>query len=326
MNPDVAILRGLHRAGDRPLPAAELLAGTGLDLPGLRERVGLLRESGFEIREDGAGYRLVRVPEHLVGEDIEARLRTERLGRPVRVFRVIDSTNDLLLRLGDEGHPEGIAIFAEEQRRGRGRQGRSWFSPAGRGLWFSVLMRPDLSPAGSGRLTAAAGLAVADAVRSASDLPATIKWPNDILIGGRKVAGILLETRSDPGRIRYAVVGIGVNVDLESGEFPEDLRGRATSLARESGRPISRPALAARLIEALERRYLQALGRDFGKLAKEFCGLCETIGRTVRIRDGETWTEGEVIDMDLDGALRIRTGEGRMITARNAEYGSPDPA
>ena len=181
------------------------------------------------------------------------------VGREILVFEETDSTNDLARRAGDDGIAEGLVIFAETQRAGRGTQGRRWLSPPYRGLWFSVLLRPAAVPVSRWpELTFCAALAVAETAELATGQPARIKWPNDVLLGGRKVAGILVEChhRQNPG---FVVVGIGLNVLQQPGDFDPELRGRAASLAMMSRdtAPVERHRIAADVLRRLEEFYRQ---------------------------------------------------------------------
>jgi len=215
-------------------------------------------------------------------------------------------------KLARDGVREGVAVFAEAQTKGRGRLGRKWISPARKGLWFSILLRPELRPQEATQLTVASATALRRAIAFATGLPTEIKWPNDIVIGGRKVAGILTELSAEPDRVRYVVLGIGVDVNLGAGEFPPELRKLATSLKIESGRTMARAELAVAILRELDADYARLCGGGFAKLADEWQAHCQTMGRQVTIQIGERKIRGRAESLDDAGALLLRTEHGHL--------------
>ena len=194
----------------------------------------------------------------LDAERIADALRGERIGNCVVVLQETGSTNDVVFAMAAD-HAEGLVVFAELQTAGRGQHGRRWESTVGKGLWFSVLLRPNLSPNELPRLTSWAAQTIADTLKAELALPARVKPPNDVYIADRKVAGILLEMRAVPAAPHVGILGIGVNVNQTPEEFPEELRGTATSLAMLTGKSVDRHALAVALLRALARTYEQQL-------------------------------------------------------------------
>ena len=238
---DARLLRAL-RGSPVHLPCGELAQGLGIPPEVARSRIEGLRAAGYEIEEQPhLGYRLVSSPDRLIADDLLARLDGVSLIADIVVFEETSSTNDAAARMGRGGSPEGVVIFAERQTAGRGRLGRRWESSAGRGLWFSLLLRPGFPLRQWARLTTWAAVAAARGIEEAASCRVAIKWPNDLYVGGRKVAGILTETRADADGNQFAVAGIGVNINQESADFPEALRDKAGSLRMALGR-----ALAAR--------------------------------------------------------------------------------
>ena len=278
---DVRLLRAWRMVDGQVLPAAALAQATGgLSLEELDERVAGLRRAGYTVEgpwQPGDRYCLLAGPTRLIADDLRAaRPEDAVVGREILVFAETDSTNDLAARAGEDGVPEGLVIFAESQRAGRGRLGRKWVSPSGRNLLCSVLLRPAMVPVGRWpELTFCAALAVAETAERFTGLAARIKWPNDVLLAGRKVAGILLECHHGqaPG---FVVVGIGLNVLQEAGDFPPELRERAGSLAMlrtpEKDAPrLERREVAACLLERLEAHYAHWPGH-FERIGEE-CGV-----------------------------------------------------
>jgi BirA family biotin operon repressor/biotin-[acetyl-CoA-carboxylase] ligase len=273
-----------------------------------------LRQLGYEI-EAGPhfGYRLVGVPDVLHADDLLARLGKRKvIGRDIRVFEQTTSTNDVIEKLARDGVKEGAVVFAESQTKGRGRLGRKWISPGRKGLWFSVLLRPDLRPQETTQLMVASATALRRAIQSETGLRPEIKWPNDIVIGGKKVAGILTELSAELDRVRHVILGIGVDVNLVAGEFPPELRKLATSLKIESGRAISRAGLATAILRELDFDYARICGGGFAEVADEWQEHCKTIGRQVTIQIGERRIRGRAESLDDDGALLLRTDHGRL--------------
>jgi len=207
---------------------------------------------------------------------------------------------------------EGVVVFAESQTKGRGRLGRKWISPERKGLWFSVLLRPDLRPQEATQLTVASATALRRAIAAETGLQPEIKWPNDILIGGKKVAGILTELSAEVDRVKHIILGIGVDVNLDATELPAELRKTATSLKIEAGEMISRADLAVAVLRELDYDYERIGGGNFPAVADEWESHCATIGRNVTVLIGDHKTRGRAESLDDDGALLIRTEHGHL--------------
>lgn len=254
-----------------------------------------------------------------------ARLRLELdrrgLGRAwrVRYFPAVVSTNDVAASLGREGAGEGEVVIAEEQVGGRGRLGRAWTSPAGSGIWLSVLLRPPAPPPLAATLTLVAAVAVAEAIEEATGLRPGIKWPNDVLLGDRKVCGILAEVDAEPGRVRQVVLGVGVNVHQRANDFPPDLRGRATSVAAELGLDPDRTTLCATLLARLAVGYRRFLAEGFGPARVEWLARNVTIGRRVQATGPAGTVIGEAVGLDHAGSLLVRLDDGRVTTVAGGE-------
>jgi len=252
------------------------------------------------------GYRLLSAPDRLTADDIRARLKPQIIGSEILVFEQTASTNDIVADLAAFGGREGLTVFAESQTKGRGRHGRVWTSPRGKGLWLSVLLRPPLSPTAFPRITVAAAVAIARAIRQTTALDPRIKWPNDITLNGRKIAGILTEIQNGA-----AVLGIGINVNCTAADFPPAVETLATSLAVETGRPQDRAALAAAVLTALAACYRRAL-TDFDTVVAEWAETCTTLGRQLVLKMGQRRIEGHAQALDADGALLLRKDNGQI--------------
>lgn len=313
MTVDAQILTALRSAGEESVSGADLSDKLGVTRAAIWARIEELRSLGYDIEASPHhGYRLLSVPDVLHRDDLLSLVRGTRvIGRDIQVFQETSSTNDVVERLARDGVGQGTVVFAESQTKGRGRLGRKWVSAAGKGLWFSVLLRPDLRPQDATQLTIIAATAVARALHR-YDLVPSIKWPNDILIGDRKLAGVLTELAAEIDRIRYVILGIGINVNSTLSDFPPDVRGIATSLRIETGAPVRRAELAASILRELDSDYDRLCHGGFASIAEEWARQCATLGQRVSIRVGERTVHGQAEALDDSGALLLRTSHGHL--------------
>jgi len=314
MTVDAQILSALRSAGEGCVSGADLSQRLGVTRAAVWARVEELRALGYDISASPHhGYRLLGTPDVLHADDLSVRLGATRVvGRDIRVFKETGSTNDIAEKLARDGAAEGVVVFAESQTRGRGRLGRRWVSPAGKGLWFTVMLRPDLRPQAATQLTVVAATALARAIRAQTGLSPEIKWPNDVLLRGRKVAGILTELSAELDHVRWVLIGIGVDVNVTAAEFPADLRKSATSLRQECGQPVDRAELAVGILRELDGDYARIGAGRFEAVADEWEELCSTLGRNVSIHVGDRRVAGRAESLDADGALLLRTQHGHI--------------
>ncbi len=262
-------------------------------------------------------------------EELQRNLRTRIVGRRIHAYEMVISTSDVVRELADRGAEEGTVVFAEEQTCGRGRLGRTWWSPRGRGIWMSVLLRPPVHRGTVPMTTIIGALATADAVRAVTRLPAMIRWPNDVLVGGRKVAGVLVEARTvsrtssegsqDRGHVggdRELVLGIGIDVNVPQAEMPEDIAGFATSLSEAAGEDIDRLKLARTLLIELDRWYRIKLAQNIEAINQRWRELSATFGRTIVLEENGKRYEGTVIDVDARLGLALRLSSGNIRNFR----------
>jgi BirA family biotin operon repressor/biotin-[acetyl-CoA-carboxylase] ligase len=311
---DAQILIALREAEHGGVSGAELSQELGISRAAIWARIEELRELGYEIEASPVlGYRLISSPDVLHADDLLARLgKTKVIGRDIRVFEQTTSTNDVVEKLARDGVKEGVVVFAESQTKGRGRLGRVWTSPTRKGLWFSILLRPDLRPQEMTQLTVAAATALWRAIHQETGLVPEIKWPNDILIRGKKVVGILTELSAEMDRVKHVTLGVGVDVNLTTNEFPLELRKIATSLRIETGKLITRAELATAVLRELDRDYARICTGKFEEVADEWEEHCTTIGQRVVISMGDRKMRGFAESLDDDGALVLRTEHGRL--------------
>ncbi len=313
MTIDAQILTALRSAKNVGVSGADLSQKLKISRAAIWARIDELRSLGYDISASPhLGYKLLGVPDVLHADDLSSRIQTKIIGRDIRVFQETTSTNDVIEKLARDGVKEGAVVFAETQTKGRGRLGRKWISPAGKGLWFSILLRPDIRPQEATQLTVASATALFRAIQSQTNLTPEIKWPNDILIGGKKVAGILTELSAELDQVKYVILGLGVDVNLNAGEFPVELRKSATSLKTETGQSINRAALAAAFLQEFDVDYRRVCDGDFEKVADEWQRHCATIGNNVTVAIGERKIFGRAESLDADGALLIRTLHGHL--------------
>lgn len=303
------LLRALREASVH-LPAGDLAALLGESVAVVRAQCAELTAAGFEIEDrPGLGFRLISAPDRLIADDLAGRLDRCPLARDLVVFEETGSTNELVLQRGRQGAEAGLVIFAEKQSAGRGRFGRRWESASHRGLWFSILLRPALPLGRWGRLTTWAAVSVAAAIERIADRRATIKWPNDVFLDGKKSAGILIESGTDVAGQPFAVLGIGVNANHEATDFPSELTDRAISLRIATGRPCDRSALAVQILTQLAQRF-DRVADDFASLVSEATARSLLLGRWVQLRSGNTMHEGLAESLDENGQLLVRAGDG----------------
>jgi BirA family biotin operon repressor/biotin-[acetyl-CoA-carboxylase] ligase len=313
MTTDAKIISALRKNPDG-VSGADLAEQLHISRAAIWSRIEELRKLGYDI-EAGPhfGYRLAGEPDALLADDLLARLgKTKIIGRDIHVFEQTTSTNDVIEKLARDGVREGVVVFAESQTRGRGRLGRKWVSPARKGLWFSILLRPQLRPQETTQLTVATATALRRAIHAETNLPVEIKWPNDILIGGKKVAGILTEMSAELDRVRHVIPGIGLDVNQDVDEFPPELRKIATSLKIEKGESFSRAALAAAILHELDEEYSRICSGRFAEISSEWEEHCATIGKEVTVQIGDRKIRGRAESLDDDGALILRTEHGRL--------------
>ena len=280
----------------------------GITRTAVWKKVTALRERGFEIESVGRkGYRLIRSPDVLMAPLISAGLGTKWAGHPVICHECVDSTNRVLKQMAINGAGHGTLVLANEQTGGRGRRGRGWLTPKDTSIAMSLLLRPEIPPARVALLSLAASVAVAKGIEQVTGLPARIKWPNDIVVNGKKVCGILLEMEANEQSVSYVVAGAGINVHIL--EFPEEIRETATSLDLECGHPVSRVKTVQAVMRAAEETEQMLRQGTFMSVYEQYSA---TMGRPVSVQAvGETFT-GTAERIKEDGVLVVRTASGEL--------------
>jgi BirA family biotin operon repressor/biotin-[acetyl-CoA-carboxylase] ligase len=249
---------------------------------------------------------------------LEAVLQTRYVGRPTLLHEEVGSTQDEARRLADQGAASGTVVWSLAQSAGRGRMDRSWLSTRGTGLWFSVILRPDGDAAGAALLSLAAGVAVARALRAHGAASVRLKWPNDVLLHGRKLAGVLAEAETRAGSLAFVILGVGLNLDPGPAGFPASIAGAAASLAEVAPGAHAPAALMASLLGELEAAIEMTLG-DPAALRQAWIELSDTIGREVRAQLATGAVEGLAVDLEVDGSLVVETEDGTRRQVRSGE-------
>lgn len=317
------ILSTLRAAAGGFLSGAEIAQAAGLSRAAIWKQVEELRALGYVIEaRPHKGYRLVSVPDRAYPEEVQAGLTTTVYGRKAHYLPAVASTNDEAKRLGALGWPEGTLVVAEYQSAGRGRLGRRWSSPPG-GLWFSLIVKPCLALSDLGPLTIVAAVALQRAVRDQTGLETKIKWPNDLVVDGRKLAGILAEASGELGRADLVVIGLGLNVNQEAADFPPEIRPRAVSLRMLAGGTVARVPIVRAFLGHFETLFFQGKQDRYRQALAEASVNSATLGRRVSVATGAGTVEGRALRLDPDGALVIETETGlvRVLSGEAEEAG-----
>lgn len=293
----------------------ELCERFGVSRTAVWKAMNQLKKEGYEIESvQNKGYHLVKTPDILSKNELVSIRKTKWVGTEICYFDVTDSTNTQAKSLGEGDAPNGTLVVAGKQESGRGRWGRSFESPAGTGIFMTLLLRPEIEPQNASMLTLVSALAVAKGIEHMVDLPVQIKWPNDIVINGKKVCGILTEMSAQMDYVNYIVIGIGINVGNE--EFPEEIKDVATSIYLESGKHVNRAMLIEKIWEEFEDYYeLYEKTQDLSSLVKEYDSYLVNRGQKVRVLDSKEPYEGKAMGITDRGELIVDTWEARRLVS-----------
>ena len=311
--PRETILSLFRQTPDGFVSGERISAELGVSRTAVWKHVRNLRQAGYVIEAiPSRGYQLLQSPDILMPESIQSGLDCQRVGSLVRCFDETDSTNLQACRLGDEGGDDGLVVIADRQSSGKGRMGRQWESPGGVNLYASILLRPPILPFEAPKLTFLSAVAVCRAITNCTGQQPTVKWPNDILLNGAKVAGLLNEMSSETDQVHYVVLGIGVNLNMRADQFPADLRYPATSLAIATGQPVSRLDFTRTLLQEIDSLYHIYLEQGSAPIMSAWTDLCDLTGKPVQVDCNEVQIEGTMTGLAEDGALLVRTKAGKI--------------
>lgn len=312
------ILNILRNSKDEYISGEKISEELGITRAGIWKHIKSLKESGYVIESiSNRGYKLISTPDIIDGNEILPLLTTKYMGKNFIHYDKVDSTNVECRKECNNNPIEGTVIVAEEQASGKGRLGRSWVSPKGTGIWMSIVLTPKISPIMAPRSTLIGAAAVYTALKDMG-IPVGVKWPNDIIINGKKICGILTEMNAEIERINYVIMGIGINVNMDS--FPEELKEKATSLKIELGNEIDRKKLVAAILNNLENYYDDF--KNTGDISRviEICREGSLlINKEVRLINGNDEVICTVLDIDEDGELIVRYKDGTLGRVMSGE-------
>jgi BirA family biotin operon repressor/biotin-[acetyl-CoA-carboxylase] ligase len=272
-----------------------------------------LRKEGFELEAvPRKGYRIVKTPQKITADEIRLGLQTNFIGKNLHYQEVVQSTQKIASQLVYEDAPEGTVVIAEEQLSGRGRLNRSWHSPKYTGIWMSMIIRPKIALTKTPQLTLLTAVAVVQAIEEVTGLLPEIKWPNDILIDGKKVTGILTELQAEADQVQSLIIGIGINVNQQKTDFPEELQEKASSLLIEKGEPILRADLIRTIFMIFERLYLLYLEKGFLPIKLLWESYAVSIGKELKARTLTGVIEGKALGITNDGVLLLEDRDGTV--------------
>lgn len=309
------ILR-LLRSADGYISGQELCNRFGVSRTAVWKAINQLKEAGYEIEaQQNKGYKLMAAPDLMTEAEIKSLMHTDWVAKEVLYFDTIDSTNTKAQELAEKGYPSGTLVVADKQESGKGRRGRSWVSPSGTGIFMTLMIKPDINPNNASMLTLVAALAVAKAITSVTGEKALIKWPNDIVINGKKVCGILTEMNAQFDYINHIVVGIGINVHNES--FPEEISQMASSLMIEAGgKRFHRAQIIAETMSYFEQYYDTFLKtQELSALVREYDELLVNRNKSVRVLDPKEPFDGKAMGITPKGELIVDTWESRKLVS-----------
>ncbi len=278
------------------------------------KQVKALSELGFTIEsKHSQGYRLLDSPDLLLAADLKRDLHTEIVGRELVTLSDVDSTNSYARNLAENGAAEGMVVIADRQLAGRGRMGRQWVSPGGVNLYTSIILRPDIPVQQTPHLTFLSAVAVAETLRDLCHLEAVVKWPNDVLIGRSKIAGLLNEMSAETEKVHFVILGIGINLNMCADQLPTPINYPATSVLIESGETVDRCLFGQTLFEKLDYNYLEFKAQGFGPIRARWENLCNIFNRKVEVDLGKSIIRGTAVGLEDDGSLRIVQDNGELF-------------
>ena len=281
----------------------------GISRQALWKHIQELKDKGYDIvAVPHLGYRLISSPDRLFAFEIKRALRTKFLGSQIHYFEELGSTMNVAMQLGVQGAGEGTLVVAESQRKGKGRLSREWFSPKYKGIYASLILRPKILPLQASILTLLTAIGICEAVKAICGLEPRIKWPNDILMRDKKLGGILTELNAEMDRIKFVVIGIGLNVNNEKKSLTEG----ATSLKAENKEELSRVGLLQEILLKIEENYSVFQKKGATPIIEKWRQYSVTLGRRVKVHYQKDYVEGQAVDIDSDGGLLIRTDSGTM--------------
>ena len=308
------LLKWLKKNQHHWVSGEEISKYLGISRAAIWKQINNLKNEGYIIQSASKkGYRLEQATELLLPDKVQEHLQTRIMGRPKIVYlKETDSTNLLAKSLASQGAAEGTLILAETQTAGRGRMSRTWFSPPEQNIYASIILRPPIIPSQAPQITLMTAVAAAKTLKNNAQLNARIKWPNDILIHGKKIAGILTEISTDMDMINYVIVGLGMNINTAESDLPPEIKDIATSVLIQNDRPFSRVKLLCAFLKNFEIAYEQLTKEGFTPVMDQWRQMSDIIGRKVLVDVINSKFKGVVESVDHDGVLNIKDDQGQM--------------
>ncbi len=307
------VLDKIRRQSRNPIDRAKLAKDLKISEDELNAGLDILKSWGYSMKINPGGQVVYEsAPDRLITPEITNKLKTKIIGHEVHAYKTVQSTNTVAHQLAASGAPEGTLVVAESQTKGRGRLGRMWHSPENCGIYFSLILRPKIHPTRAPGISLISAIAVAETIAGCNDFKIGIKWPNDVLLSGRKVAGILTELSAELDRVNFIVVGIGINVNHKRADFPAELKETATSIRIDGKTKIKRVDFLQKLLYNFEKEYIIFKKSGLEKSRKKILKYSSLLYTDVDLRMGRKTISGKVIDIDKLGQLVIETSEGIM--------------
>ena len=317
-------LLGLLEDSDDRFVSGELLSRQlGVSRTAVWKHIRKLEDEGYTIEASRKlGYRLRGRPDQLTLPGLLTKLRTETFGKRIKLLDAVDSTQNVAQQLAEEGAPEGTLVIAEQQLHGRGRMGRSWISPKGKGVWMSFILRPSIPLPFTPQLTLLAAVALCRSLRRLTGLDIGIKWPNDLLVGGKKISGILLESSAEEERLKYVIAGVGISLNLDASDYSPDMLAKAVSLKLAAGRPFDRSETIAEFLHEFEELYRLYGQAGFDPIRTLWEALSVSIGKPCVLTTPQGLViEGSPVGLAETGALLVKREGGKVVPVFSADMG-----
>ena len=297
---------------DNYVSGQELCTKLGVSRTAVWKVMNQLKEEGYKIEAvSHKGYRIVSYPDKITAEEVASRLKTTWAGRNIAFLERVDSTNNYAKKIAEDGAPSGTLVITEDQYGGRGRRGRTWVNPPGSSIAMTLVVRPELAPNHASMMTLVMGIAIAKACKKTAGVETKIKWPNDVIVDGKKICGILTEMSADPDRIHYVVIGAGINVNIQS--FSEEIKEVATSLQMVTGKRLHRADLISSCMEEFEKCYEKFIQtEDLSLLLEEYHNLLVNKDQKVCVLDPGGEYTGTALGIDKNGELIVRKDNGEV--------------
>lgn len=308
----------LSKEPQRFCSGQELSEKIGISRTAIWKHMNELKKDGYEIEAvSRKGYRIQKFPNKMSRNTLQWGLKTEWLAQEIHHFETVSSTQTIAHTMAQEGAPHGTIVVADEQTKGRGRLNRSWYSSSENGIWMSLVLRPSIEPFRAPQLTLMTATVLVEVIKEFTSLDPRIKWPNDIMINGKKISGILTELQAEQDQIQYVILGIGINVNQT--DFPEEIKGIASSLKQESGQQMNRVSIAQRFFEKFEQAFQTYIELGFKEFKNKWEQSGYRLGEFAYIDSGRNQIEGKLVGIDENGGLVVLDDRLELRTFYSAQ-------